>query len=200
MINLPVIYICAPYRSDSEWELVQNIRRAETMALNVWRIGGVALCPHKNTAHFGGYSSLEDKVWLNGDMELLARCDAMFCEIPYETASRGMLQEIEFCMEHNIPILKTLGAVEVYIEGFLVTNYAGLVAKDATRAKVARLGYKIIDLEAELDNRLDEIKELKDTINSLEQGIEDRDDKLRTQLKRIPVLEARIRTLEKYNG
>ena len=119
MKKLPVIYICAPYRSDTEWGLIQNVRRAEMMALDVWCLEGVALCPHKNTAHFGGYSFLEDDVWLEGDIELLSRCDAMYCDMPYEMASSGMRKEIDFCEENDIPVLGTKYEVAIYIETFL---------------------------------------------------------------------------------
>ncbi len=70
-----VVYIAGPYRAKTERGLEQNIRRAEDAALDCWVKGWAAICPHKNTAHFGG--ACEDRVWLEGDLELLRRCDAV---------------------------------------------------------------------------------------------------------------------------
>jgi len=68
---MKVLYICGPYRG----RRLVNIVRARSAALFVWRCGGVALCPHLNTAFFDG--KMPDQVWLDGDLELLSRSDAI---------------------------------------------------------------------------------------------------------------------------
>ena len=76
---MKVIYIAGKYRDpDGEFWVRENIRKAEAAALFVWQYGGVALCPHKNTAFFGGAPGCPDETWLKGDMELLHRCDAVW--------------------------------------------------------------------------------------------------------------------------
>jgi hypothetical protein len=52
--GMKLVYVAGPYRGKGEWEVVQNIRRAETLALAVWKLGAACICPHKNTALFGG--------------------------------------------------------------------------------------------------------------------------------------------------
>jgi hypothetical protein len=103
---MKVIYIAGPYRAESEWEVVQNIRKAEQAAVFVWQHGGAALCPHKNTALFGGVPGCRDKVWLEGDCEMLLRCDAVFA-IPGWLNSRGARMEEELARMNEIPVLYT---------------------------------------------------------------------------------------------
>jgi hypothetical protein len=77
MTKKPIIFISGAFRGkpNIEWNRQQNIRAAEAAALEVWRLGGIAICPHKNTEHFDG--AAPDDVWLDGDLQILARCDAI---------------------------------------------------------------------------------------------------------------------------
>lgn len=95
-----LIYIAGPFRADNAWEVEQNIRRAEGIALRVWRAGFAALCPHTNTRFFQG--AAEDKVWLEGDLEMLRRCDAMVL-VPNWESSSGTRAEVEFAAVYGIP-------------------------------------------------------------------------------------------------
>lgn len=89
----PVIYIIGPYRADIEREVVENIREAEKCAIEVWKAGGIALCPHMNTALFGGICP--DEVWLEGDLELMRRCDAVYISMnAIVTCSKRSLAEV----------------------------------------------------------------------------------------------------------
>ena len=72
---MKVAYIIGPYRAKNPYEMVQNIRRAEKVALKYWKKGYAVICPHKNTALFDGY--LPDEVWLKGDRELIKRSDVI---------------------------------------------------------------------------------------------------------------------------
>jgi hypothetical protein len=102
-----VIYIAGPYRSRlGEWGVRANICEAEKAALFVWQHGGVALCPHKNTALFGGAPGTTDETWLAGDLELLSRCDAVYA-IPGWRESSGAVAELRFAQDRSIPILHT---------------------------------------------------------------------------------------------
>ncbi len=72
------------------WEFVWETVEGERKVGRTWRaldveelfwdggdIVGMALCPHKNTAGFGGLPGCSDDMWLQGDLELLRRCDAV---------------------------------------------------------------------------------------------------------------------------
>lgn len=106
-----VIYIAGPYRGKDNWAIEQNIRRAEELALVVWKLGMVALCPHMNTRHFQGV--LPDEVWLDGDLELIRRCDAVLLVSGWK-ASHGTLAEIAYAKEQGIPVFETEHEVMAY--------------------------------------------------------------------------------------
>ena len=72
---MKLAYIAGPYRSATVRGIVQNIRIAEAVALRYWRDGYAVICPHMNTALMDG--SLPDHVWLEGDLEMLRRCDVV---------------------------------------------------------------------------------------------------------------------------
>jgi nucleoside 2-deoxyribosyltransferase len=110
---LRVIYIAGPYRGPCAWDIECNIRRAETLALDVWRAGAVALCPHANTRHFQG--AAPDDVWLRGDLELLDRCDAMILTDDWER-SAGARAEVEFARRRGIPVFPSLDALRAWLE------------------------------------------------------------------------------------
>lgn len=105
----PVVYIAGPFRSKqpgNEWEREQNIRRAEWLALEVWKAGYACICPHANTRNFQG--ALPDDVWLDGDIAILLKCDAVLMT-PDWGDSVGACQEREFAREAGIPVYYNLG-------------------------------------------------------------------------------------------
>ena len=73
---MKIIYVAGAYRNKTEWGLIENIRHAEKEAIKLWQEGWAVICPHKNTAHFGGLCP--DDTWLKGDIEMLKRCDAIY--------------------------------------------------------------------------------------------------------------------------
>src|SRR5512143_3243137 len=85
-----VIYVAGKYRGPHAWAIENNIRRAEELALEVWAMGAVALCPHANTRFYQG--ALPDEVWLEGDLELLRRCDVILM-VPGWQESQGAMVE-----------------------------------------------------------------------------------------------------------
>lgn len=97
-----VIYLAGPYRANSEWGIYNNIRRAEAKALELWREGWVVLCPHKNTQNFQG--SCPDRVWLDGCLELLKRCDAIYLLSNWQT-SEGSKEEYKLAVELGLEII-----------------------------------------------------------------------------------------------
>jgi hypothetical protein len=101
----PVIYIAGPYRGPSSWEIEENIRRAERLALDVWKLGAVGLCPHTNTRFYQG--AAPDATWLDGDLELLRRCDGIIVTDDWQRSS-GARAEVAFAQTQQIPVFLTL--------------------------------------------------------------------------------------------
>jgi len=98
---MKVIYIAGAYRNGSEWGLVENIRHAEREAIKLWQNGYAVICPHKNTAHFGGLCP--DGVWLDGDIEILKRCDVIYMLSNWQS-SVGAKRELEVAIENGLEV------------------------------------------------------------------------------------------------
>ena len=104
---MKVVYIAGRYKAPTECEIFGNIMAARSVAMEVWRMGAVALCPHLNTMLFGGLAYPDDpqrdrRVWLDGDIELLRRCDALIT-VPGWQQSSGALAEVDLAVTLGIP-------------------------------------------------------------------------------------------------
>jgi hypothetical protein len=110
---MKLVYLAGPYRAATEWQLVQNIRRAEALALEVWKLGAACICPHKNTALLGG--ACDDTVWLEGDLEMLRRCDAVVCTSDWQR-SEGARNEVGEARRLKIPVFESLASLQSWLE------------------------------------------------------------------------------------
>lgn len=99
---MKVAYIAGPFRGATHWDVVQNVRHAERVALKYWKAGYAVICPHTNTANFEGAAS--DSVWLAGDLEIMRRCDFVIAMSTWERSS-GARAEIALAKELGIPVI-----------------------------------------------------------------------------------------------
>lgn len=99
-----VIYVAGPYRSTCEWELEGFLRHAEDVSLKLWKEGWAVICPHKNTAHFGGALGIPDNTWLMGYLEILKRCDAI-CMLKGWEDSKGAQAEMALAKVRGLSVL-----------------------------------------------------------------------------------------------
>ncbi len=97
-----VVFISGAYRNGSHQGIEDNIQHARREAIKLWQQGYVVLCPHLNTAHFDGLCS--DGVWLDGDIELMIRCDAVYFLNNWQQ-SVGAKQEYEIAKERGLELL-----------------------------------------------------------------------------------------------
>jgi hypothetical protein len=100
--SMKVAYIAGPYRSKTIRGVVENIRRAEQVAIKYWLKGYAVICPHKNTALLDGVAA--DDVWLNGDLEILKRCDVIVMIEGWQW-SLGAAAELEFARKHGLEVV-----------------------------------------------------------------------------------------------
>lgn len=110
---MTLVYVAGPFRAKpdaaNQWVQWQNVLRAAALALEVWKVpGAVAICPHLNTAFYEGSAPAE--TWLNGDLEILRRCDAVLMTRDWEL-SEGARAEKAFAEQHGIPVLHSVAAV-----------------------------------------------------------------------------------------
>lgn len=102
---MKVVYIAGPFRAANAWLVEQNIRNAENLALEVWRIGAAVICPHTNTRFFDG--AAPDDIWLKGDLEILKRCDAVLLTYNWRR-STGATAEKHYAELHGIPVFDNI--------------------------------------------------------------------------------------------
>jgi len=92
--NKRLIFVSGPYKAKTEEEKADNICHAMRVACRLWELGFFVLAPHLNTAHFENFTSLDESIWIEGDLEILRRCDCVFMLKGFES-SQGSLMELE---------------------------------------------------------------------------------------------------------
>lgn len=102
MDNKTVIFISGKYRGKTTKEVELNIFLATEASKKLWKLGYIVICPHLNTSHFDGIC--EDDVWLNGYLEILKRCDAIYM-LNNWLQSEGAIKEYELAEKIGIKIL-----------------------------------------------------------------------------------------------
>ena len=100
-----LIYLAGPIRPKGEQTLEGNLKVAKDIAMELWKMGHVVICPHANTDLEEGIWDNESNGvdWIAGDLKIIARCDAVVV-CPDWQESKGTLAEIDFADEHGIPV------------------------------------------------------------------------------------------------
>lgn len=99
-----VIYVAGPYRAPSAKEISENVRRAEAVGQEILRRGHVALCPHSMTHDWDIGTGLADEVFLETDLVLLSRCDAI-CMVEGWDRSVGARAELDRACDLRLLVL-----------------------------------------------------------------------------------------------
>lgn len=120
---MKLIYIAAPFTAGTAWGVAENVRRAEQWgkivleAAQAMESGSAwPIIPHANTSLFHG-SCDEDHAY-EGTMEMLRRCDGMFCVTMYKfdgTISTGVQKELAEASRMNIPIEHASGKLDLWV-------------------------------------------------------------------------------------
>jgi hypothetical protein len=69
----------------------------------------VVICPHANTIFMDG-PDLADRTFINGDLEIIRRCDALYM-LPGWEKSQGANMEHRLAVELGMPIYLSLDEV-----------------------------------------------------------------------------------------
>lgn len=109
---MKLVFVAGKYRDRTEWGVNQNIRKAESLSLDLWQLGLSVICPQKNTEFFGG--AAPDEVWLKGALEMVRRSDAVVCVSNWED-SEGARNEVALAKEIGIPVFFNLDEVKEWL-------------------------------------------------------------------------------------
>jgi hypothetical protein len=97
---MKVIYISGPFTDpDTTNGIERNISIASGYAAKCWASGFAVICPHKNAKDYQ-HLSLPYELWINGDIELLSRCDAILM-LPDWEKSKGARMEHEYAKSNK---------------------------------------------------------------------------------------------------
>lgn len=113
---MKVVYVAGPYRSsEGPWGVRSNIDLATRVARELWFMGFAVICPHANTAwmdgpqtstnEYGAACGPGDQVFLDGDLEILKRCDAIILVGEWEK-SEGARHERQIAYRYSLGIFK----------------------------------------------------------------------------------------------
>ena len=100
-----LIYVAGPIRPTNGKTVKENCDIAKSVALELWKMGHAVICPHANTdlPIELAEKSCESNVWLDGDLQMLARSDAVVvCQD--SAKSVGTQGELEFASKRGIPV------------------------------------------------------------------------------------------------
>lgn len=131
LLDKPLVYVAGPYRAivkkGSNWEIYNHIRHAEGVGLWLWEMGAAAIVPHANTAHY--QNELPDHIWIEGDLCILDRCDAIVMLSTWEL-SEGAREEKLFAEMMGIPVFEEadVDKIREWIDGFRANRRDGTEA------------------------------------------------------------------------
>jgi hypothetical protein len=98
---MKIIFVSGPYRAPTKQGIDANIYAAMHAAKELWRSGFAVICPHANTANFDG--AVPDEIFLEGDLEILRRCDCIFMMAGWES-SEGSKGEYELALALGLDV------------------------------------------------------------------------------------------------
>ena len=100
-----LIYIAGSFRAETPWLIEQNIRAAETIGLEVARMGMAPLIPHSMYRFF--QLSMPDAFWESSTMEMMRAADALMVRRGWQ-GSIGTMSEIAEAKRIGLPIFYSL--------------------------------------------------------------------------------------------
>lgn len=107
-----VIYIAGPYRASKQYMQFNRIMWMREFGILIWQDGGVPIVPLLNT--FGMDGVLTHDQFIEGDLEIVRRCDALLLIGDWHF-SAGCRLERDAAIEAGLPIFTTMAQVRDFI-------------------------------------------------------------------------------------
>lgn len=94
-----LVFLSGKYSGNIE----DNIKTARKYSIDLWEQGYVVLCPHLNTAHFEKDCKCKYEDYIEGDLEMMKRCD-IIAFMPDWNKSKGAVIEYEYAIKLGMEI------------------------------------------------------------------------------------------------
>jgi hypothetical protein len=94
-----LIYVAGKYTGDVD----ANIAAARKVAIALWEKGHAVICPHLNSAHMEQDCKATWQDYLDGDLNMIARCDALVMVENWGN-SPGAVMEHKYAESLGVPI------------------------------------------------------------------------------------------------
>jgi nucleoside 2-deoxyribosyltransferase len=94
-----LIYVAGAYTGNVD----ENIVAARKVAIALWEKGHAVICPHLNSAHMEKDCKATWQDYLNGDFNIISRCDALVMVDNWK-GSKGATMECAYATSLGIPI------------------------------------------------------------------------------------------------
>ena len=149
-----IIYVSGKYSGKTRQIIHKNIMVARTASIQIWSKGAIALCPHLNTYHFDSACKVTYDEYLEGDLQLLDSCDAIYM-LPNWKNSKGAVIEHNEAKIRKIPILYSMEEVEKFIKKDHLAAGKQCEITGRIRTKMGMAGTSYVD--PKIQEKIDEI-------------------------------------------
>lgn len=110
-----VVYVSGKMTAKDKQEEKNNILIALSVAAKLWNIGFTALCPHTNAPQPINGCGCRYEEYIEGDLELLSRCDAIFMLYGWEQSVGATLEHQE-AEKLSLPIFYEIESLMRYFD------------------------------------------------------------------------------------
>jgi nucleoside 2-deoxyribosyltransferase len=132
-----LVYVAGPYSAPDCWHREQNIRAAETIAVQLVGEGFATVCPHTMARYWFG--RVDEATAIAHGFALLERCDALLLVEPgCWMRSRGTAAELVHATQRGIPCFAMAVELRAWARGQRAAAlYATRTDDDATPVVVS---------------------------------------------------------------
>lgn len=108
-----LIYVSGPYSGTPE-QTKNHIAAARQVSIKLWEMGHAVICPHLNTANFELDCKATYEQYIEGDLNMIARCDALVM-LPGWEGSKGAKIEYSYASALDIPIFQSTDLPPIHV-------------------------------------------------------------------------------------
>jgi len=137
MGSKPLIYVCGPFRAETGEEIDQNIQNAVDTAVELAGMGFQPICPHLLGMRWPKHMTrMNDQFWLDLTMEVMRRCDVIFCLSRWGD-SVGCAAEIREANRLKIPWLQEFSEALGFLAGWEEAQKGGAYGRFGSNMRSA---------------------------------------------------------------